>query len=147
MGADIHLYGEKKNDKGEYEALAEFFDMRSYRVFGFLADVRNYSAVKPIAECRGIPDDVSVDVKDLYKIWYGDAHSASWLTLDELLNFNYKETVEDRRCTIGNNGGCTAPEGEGKLTSYKDFLGEFYFNELEKLKEAGADRVVFWFDN
>ena len=31
--------------------------------------------------------------------------------------------------------------------SYREFLGDGYFDEIKKLQEAGADRIVFWFDN
>lgn len=147
MGADIHMYGEKKNANGEYEMVGEFFDLRSYSIFAFLADVRNYSAIKPISPTRGIPTDVSYEVKYFYNSWFGDAHSASWLTLDELFNFDYQLECEDRRCTINGDGGRTAPKGEGKKTTYQEFLGNIYFKELSELKNCQADRVVFWFDN
>lgn len=147
MGADIHFYGERLSKNNTYEFIDQFFDMRSYRVFGFLADVRNYSAVTPISEKRGIPANISPEVRDGYEYWCGDGHSHSWLYLEEMLNFNYEDQMEDRRCTVNGNGSRTTPEGEGEIKSYRDFLGEFYFNELEKLKESGVDRVVFWFDN
>ncbi len=34
-----------------------------------------------------------------------------------------------------------------KKTTYREFLGEKFFEHLANLEEAGADRVVFWFDN
>ena len=34
------------------------FDWRSYWLYGWLADVRNYSDVKPIAPARGLPKDM-----------------------------------------------------------------------------------------
>ena len=33
------------------------------------------------------------------------------------------------------------------MTTYREFLGEAFFDDLARLVAAGADRVVFWFDN
>lgn len=41
----------------------------------------------------------------------------------------------------------TCDPGEGKAETFREFLGKWFFDDLEKLKEAGAERVVFWFDN
>lgn len=148
MGCDIHARIEKKAD-GRWLDIpsANAFDCRSYGIFGFLADVRNYSDVPPIAVPRGIPPDASKDVKADSDGWDTDGHTHSWLSMDELLTFDYDQPVEDRRVTINGNGGCTAQPGEGRMTTYREFLGKWYFDELERLKELGAERVVFWFDN
>lgn len=154
MGCDIHMHVEKKLDDGSYAELhgVNFLDCRSYGIFGFLADVRNYSAVTPISQPRGVPDDVSAGLKADYESWGSDAHSASWLSVEELLAFNYDAPTEDRRVMrqVGPNhwnGGCTTEPGEGRLTTYREFLGSWFMDELEALKASGADRIVFWFDN
>ena len=33
------------------------------------------------------------------------------------------------------------------MTTYRDFLGSSFFDELERLKAAGVERIVFGFDN
>jgi hypothetical protein len=72
--------------------------------------------------------------------------------LAELLSFNYDAPIEDR-CVMRQVGpkawdhGCTCEAGEGRMTTDRDFLGPSFFNELERLKEAGAVRIVFNFDN
>lgn len=149
MGCDIHAYAEKKDARGQFQwaPVRDLFDWRSYGTFGFLADVRNYSAVTPIAPRKGLPDDVSADVKGEYESWDSDAHSASWLSLQEFLAFDYDVEMEDRRVMINNDGGCTCNPGEGKKMTYREFLGPSFFEDIDRLKEAGADRVVFWFDN
>lgn len=153
MGCDIHSHAEKKIE-GVYEKIQglEPFDWRNYGMFGFLADVRNYPAVPPISKSRGIPVDVSAEVAENYENWGSDAHSASWLSVEELTAFNYDAKMEDRRVTrqIGVNswdGGCTADPGEGEETTFREFLGETFFADIQKLKDAGADRIIFWFDN
>jgi hypothetical protein len=147
MGCDIHSYAEKKTDDG-YEFLGfRPFDWRAYGMYAFLAGVRNYSAVTPLAERRGLPKDISELVAFAYEGWDSDAHSASWLSLDELTKFDYDKIMEDRRVMINNDGGCTAEVGGGQEMTYREFLAGDFFTDLEKLKELGADRIVFWFDN
>ena len=153
MGCDIHAYTERKNDDGQYEVVGDFLsDGRSYAVFGFLAGVRNYSEITPISEPRGIPADASPSIKSHHERWSDDAHSASWLSTDELINFDYLAMCEDRRCSVEVaprmfNGGCTCNAGDGLFQTYKDFLGEWYFSEVQKAIDEGATRIVFWFDN
>lgn len=152
MGCDIHAYAERKDGKKFKPVKVVVFDNRSYGIFGFLANVRNYSGVPPIAERRGFPSDAATKTKTNFENWGCDAHSPSWLSVEELLSFDYDQPVEDRRVTrqISENfwsGGETADTGGGTMTTFREFLGEWFFKDLDKLREAGADRVVFWFDN
>jgi len=153
MGCDIHAYAEKMAGGGwVHVADIHPFDCRDYGLFGFLAGVRNYSAVTPIAVPRGIPKDASQYVREQYEYWDTNAHSASWLLVSELASFDYDAMMEDRRCTrqTGPNcwdGGQTADPGDGKNMTYREFLGRHFFTDLRRLQDAGAERVVFWFDN
>lgn len=149
MGCDIHSVAERRAD-GKWEAIKGFapFDWRSYGMFGFLANVRNYSAIPCISEPRGLPDDspFSEDHSDC------DYHSGSWLSVDELSAFDYEQEIEDRRVTrqVAPNmwsGAVTAEPGEGAKTTFREFLGEGFFDDLQKLKDIGAERIVFCFDN
>jgi hypothetical protein len=45
------------------------------------------------------------------------------------------------------NGAATAEPGGGQMMTYREYLREGFFDELEKLKAAGAERIVFGFDN
>jgi len=45
------------------------FDRRCYAVFGFLADVRNYSKVPPISEPRGLPPTWIINVRISVNSW------------------------------------------------------------------------------
>ncbi|MDF2969542.1 MAG: hypothetical protein K0Q93_3320 [Nocardioidaceae bacterium] len=159
MGADIHSYAETKDASGVWRAVewesddkwaAGPFDWRSYHLFGWRADVRNYSAVPPIDEPRGLPDDVSAKVRDAHEGMHWDAHSASWFTTDELLAFDYDQQFEDRRVTRNGDGGVTAEPGGGEMTTYREFLGPAFFTDLDRLRalnEQAPTRIVFWFDN
>lgn len=150
MGCDIHIQAERRvGDHWEIIPGVEPFTHRSYGVFGFLADVRNYSEVQPIAYQRGLPSDaVDADEGSL-----GD-HSYSWLSVAELVDFDYDAMTEDRRCTrmvkMGDytirSGGETCDPGEGEKMTFRQFLGEGFFEDLEELRRSGAERVVFGFD-
>lgn len=172
MGCDIHSFVEvKKDGKWQlpeppifvHDKIGQMvygetnhnhpFNWRSYGVFGFLADVRNYSMVPPIAERRGKPEDVSDYVKAEY--WESDDHSHSWLSLKELLDFDYEAKFENRRITKQTgphcwDGAALSEEGEGKVTAFREFLGKPFFNDLETMSKIGDPenvRIVFWFDN
>lgn len=157
MGCDIHAYVEQRNDGGQWAKVPDVwpFDGRSYSTFGFLADVRNYSLVPPIAEPRGLPDDVSQEVADDHAEWDTDAHTESWLSVRELVDFDYDQVMNDRRVKrqIGLNSwdhGATGAPEEGTPKTYREFLGEHFMHEVENLQKLGDPdqfRVTFWFDN
>lgn len=192
MGCDIHSFAEVKKDgqwvKVEKSIFEDYgdkktnnpFSWRNYEVFGFLADVRNYSHCIPLSKPKGLPNDsmflnTLLPEPQIYsyfsneeKIAYSrkeaveyctDFHSCSWLSLKELLDFDYDQTFWDRRVTktialpTGSkiiNGAALAEEGEGKITTYREHLGEWFFKDLQVLETLGNPedvRIVFWFDN
>lgn len=189
MGADIHSFAERKrNGKWEMVEEKVFgcesewpgkgaspFDWRSYSVFGFLADVRKYSHVPVLVEPRGLPEDsefLNQIVDDGWAGWGPNGctirednlrnmnyHSHSYITLRELLDFDYEQTFEDRRYTKVTtfpgggqriDGAAEANEGEGEITTFREFLGEGFFDDIAVLQTLGEPddvRIVFWFDN
>jgi hypothetical protein len=155
MGCDIHAYVEVKRDGIWVLTEEDVISNRAYGLFGFLADVRNYSHCQPISPVKGLPKDVSKQVQGLSDYWDCDGHSHSWLSLKELLDFDYSQMLWDRRVTkkVGANcwnGAALADEGEGQHLTYKEFLGKWFFDILENLEAYGEPedvRLVFWFDN
>jgi hypothetical protein len=141
MSTMIESYVERRNiETFEWEYVKDInpFQRRGdYEVYSFLANVRNYNRCIPIDEPRYLPDNISDEV---YKIYYEgriDNYSESYLSLEELLNFDY-----EKDCRIG--------EDHEVVPSYKEFLGEYFFEELEQLKTLGPIddiRIVFWFNN
>lgn len=163
MGCDIHLIAQRKlSNEADTPVWAEnadtyadikdsFFDCRTYGLFGFWVGVRNYSGLQPLSTPRGIPDDFHSEEHDFRNSEWG-YHSGSWFSVQELLEVDYDQIIEDRRYTKqeGPNffdGGATCEPGDGEKQTLREFLGEWYFQELERLKEAGADRIVFCFDS
>lgn len=131
MGCDIHSHAERRVN-GRWEKVPDFepFDWRNYAMFGFLAGVRSHWC-DPIVEPRGFPANASYAVHKDYEDWGTDAHTPSFLTLKELLDFGYAKL---------------AYNGE----TYRDNLPDIFFVDLVKLAMLGDPedvRVVFWFDN
>ena len=123
-------------------------------MFGWLAGVRNMSYSPTIRPSRGMPDHPSKEVKEAHDKWEGDGHSWSWVLLDELTSTDYSISFMDVRGI-----------DESKWTdryhppflycphvTLRDFLGQAYFDEIDKLLEIRAKenkpiRIIFWFDN
>lgn len=189
MGCDIHLHveirssGKWKRFTDDHFSMSEWdqkyykkektdtpFDWRDYSMFAFFADVRNYDCLEPLSEPRGLPedsdyldeviaDDWGTPVTVRRSVEESDFHSRSWLTLKELLDFDYDKTFWNRRITrvthneyggFFSDGAALAEEGEGEIMTYRDNLAGMYFTHLEELKQLGEPedvRIVFWFDN
>lgn len=179
MGCDIHIFVErKKNDKWVHYNRKHFsslweketgekenspFDWRSYGMFGFLAGVR-YSYIKPIKEpAYTIPDDASEYVKKQFEQWQGDGHSHSFLTVRDLIEFDYNQDLREPGDDFSINSRRVLFEKihkkntdfdlEGMDKTYYDFLGgpdAIFFTHINELAELGGlddVRIVFWFDN
>lgn len=98
MSCDIVSYAERLVH-GHWLCVAhQPFDAQNYGFFGWLADVRNYAGMAPIAAYRGFP------VYSSETVWRGwdekEGHSTSWVLVSELLAVDYEQMVEDRRCTV-----------------------------------------------
>lgn len=97
---------------------------RGYSWFAALAGVRAYNEDECIWAPRGLPNDVSRPVEREYEAWGRDAHTPSWLSLDEIFR------VEEKLLDMAPNDA-----------SYRiEWLNTF----IPKPKQT---RMVFWFDN
>ena len=124
MGCDIHSVVEFKNGDW-WDDLGEISIGRWYSLFANMAGVRNYNNnLVPVAEPRGFPKDASFESKYKYENWGSDAHTPSWLTLDEF------------RLAYKNSDG------------YRDPVLDAIISAMETLESNGHNtRIVFWFDN
>jgi|SRR5882672_1565310 len=141
MGCDIHLYAEIKQDgkwvsadkwsadpwdDGDAQCVEikwndRLYNGRNYALFGVLAGVRDRSQLL-ISRPRGLPKDISLEVRKRSDDYGSDGHSHSWLTLAELLAYDWSE--------------CERIEGWRQALS-----------KLQKLGDPNAVRIVFFFDN
>ena len=169
MGCDIHNHIEyKRNGKwicGDYFKvnpysiddarephleLVPFCENRNHGLFSQLAGVRNYYDNRPIAEPKGLPDDLSDDVKKDAEYWWMDGHNYSYLTLKELLDYVKKNPK------INYSGYISVQEALNHLIDEMkkraDELCLIYDYEWDKHPEEAYSkskdiRLVFWFDN
>ncbi|WP_097320433.1 hypothetical protein [Paractinoplanes atraurantiacus] len=124
------------------------FEHPDYRIFGFLAGVRNYSRSPVIAPPRGLPADLDV-VGDEFDSWRAELFATSWLTLAELQAYDYDQVFKDRRLRNGGYGAGPVHEGESDIVRLRDFLTPYFFERLTILTGLGAPddvRIVIGFD-
>lgn len=144
MGCDIHMYGEvyKKYDWNIVEFKNEddwrvnyiYTKGRNYNLFAALAGVRANSfndAAKPVSKPKGINPNCSYFVWNAIRKQSSDGHSHSWLTLDELIKYDFTlwgSTCDDFRNEV--------------IPKLREALKESSYPEDNKYA-----RIVFWFDN
>lgn len=142
---------ENKIDADGYEWNPKFtdtpYDGRNYDLFAILADVRNGrgsggiktgEGFNPIAEPKGLPNDVSAEVKKHSDDWYGDGHSHSYFTVKELKDYDW--------------GQITMKRGSISLSEYKrikesgvspdSWSGSISGGNIETVDEQTADRLL-----
>ena len=95
-----------------------------------------------ICEPKGLPDDVTPEVKDFFKAWEDDAHSYSYLTINEISDF--LRTVPITRESNDPNDNPLKVLFERLVSRYN----EEDWGSFEHGDENGDKfRTVFWFDN
>lgn len=123
MGCDIHAFVESREFSDDsYWYQAEISLSRNYRMFGLLAGVRgNDELFTP----KGFPLNASPMTRDIYINMRNDAHTSSWLTVDE-----FAQALE----VYGQKEGWTVPPVYTATLAFMRTLGD-------------SARLVFWFDN
>lgn len=122
---------------------------RDYMLFGFLADVRS-SWGSAIYKPRGVPEDASPEIQMEYERWRGDAHSASYLSIDE-----FEHVVREYRKSAILDAIQSHEESEKYKTIYQDVIDYIRANQKKRIYKCPEGlfdveveaRVVFWFDN
>lgn len=96
------------------------YDGRNYDLFAILADVRNGygnepKRFTPICPPKGLPGNLSNSIKQIADDWGADAHSHSWFTLKELLDFDWTQ--------VGRKVGVVSAEQYFQWNGYQRELG------------------------
>ena len=172
MGCDIHMYVERRNDKygggktewvnGDYFSIEhpnkpecaisqqDLWGERCYDLFAVLANVRNrgYGEAYPyIDEPRGLPDDVTEYVKQEYDSWCIDAHSCSYFTLKELVEFhNAKKPTNIFGYDILEPLIERIKHRANDFNIIYDFEWKHPWTD-DMLNKMDNIRIVFWFDS
>lgn len=171
MGCDIHLYSEKQVDGVWVVARPELFILeypeesavpdipysqsiyhaRNYSLFAILANVRNGRGFAgcdigdgfvPIAEHKGLPSDVSSEIRAISDRWDCDGHSHSHFTLQELLDYDWTQVTKER-------GWVSAPEyyqwtlyNRGHGEGPDAYCGGISGNEVKHFSTAEMDKAI-----
>lgn len=142
MGCDIHVNVEvRRGDTWHllpFDAIEQPF--RNYATFAILGDVRN-GDFNFIGSNRGLPSDASRDWSEVYKDEcdndYSSLHSWSWVTLRELMEFDWEQLTESTREPYFEKTGPWFNIG---------FVGQLH-NIADDVGGPDNVRIVFFFDN
>lgn len=165
MGADIHIYAERKLKDGTWSltkvlgfetksALRNEGDFvegkgtpwlsyrvrtRHYNFFAALAGVRG-----PGPHPKGLPEDVSPYVKEEAERWDGDGHSHSWYSAAEFVPIfmeHHMNREEIAKVTA------TKLENKYPMNMVQHICENFIGVECPSDLDPSCIRFVFWFDN
>ena len=158
----------------------QFYAGRNYDLFAILADVRNGygfagcdtgDGFVPICKPKGLPEDLSPEVRGDADHWGWDGHSHSWHTLVDLQKYDWDRTTKLRGYVSpeaarmfketgelpGGWCGWTSQEDWVQLEwpiSYRECVKYFLERTMKRLEEVAEEfggpdnvRIVFWFDN
>lgn len=154
MGTDIHVLCQKKDENNRWVNM-EFergtfspkgypyqpFQCRNwdlYRFFGYgLYD--EDPSISMTRRPRDLPDDLKVDDDCDYKLdgMFIGEYGFNWMTVEELFKVDYdKKYISFYDFT----------ETEEKKP-LRDLLGNYFFKDLDKIKELGVERIIVGFDS
>ena len=158
MGCDIHWYSETKIngkwvcdqadsfEKGEHLDY-EPHDMnnfpnreRDYWLFGLLAGVR--CDVSYGFKAKGIPEDLSSEVKTIFDEWDSDGHSHSYLTREELKAKLVELGPKHAEVLIAPSNAFSLK----MVQHHADRLQEIIGNLNADVPDSDQ-RIIFYFDN
>lgn len=148
MGCDIHCFVEKADKDYDFWyqvklyrvspyyndlEIVRAYDDRDYNLFSILAGVRGI--YEPLIEPRGLPKNLSEDVRKESE-WIGsDAHTQTWYDLNELILLKKMHRNEEDYISFINF--------VDRILAYLDFADERIYGNVE----SGKYRVVIWFDS
>ena len=136
MGCDIHLHIEVKV-AGEWLHYGSPNIKRWYMLFEKMAGVRG-DVENAITPPKRIPEDISKVTKLSYDGWGTDAHSVSWLSIEEI-----KELAE----WLDNERDGFMYRNDLEYHILHTYLEGNSFVSTEDTPWIEDVRFVFWFDN
>ena len=168
MGCDIHCYVETLRSgswHAEGDWICEYpdedavpdvpykqrFSDRNYNAFAILADVRNGRGTagcdtgdgfNPICEPRGLPSDVTGEVKAVSDRWGIDGHSHSFFRLAELLEFDWTQTTKLRGLAMLSDYYGWARYGRDQGQAPREYCGGVYGPGIKIVSAEEADNIV-----
>jgi len=124
-------------------AIARDVDVDDYRnrlLFTTLAGESTVFGGEPITAPRGLPNDVTIDVKILYEEWGSAAENVSWASYAELV------TAVERIHIIASSVRDSGMDGQMFLAQNIGVSVRAVVAYLAAYQDNGYDtRIVFWF--
>lgn len=150
---------------------------RNYGLFSTLAGVRDYTnSIRPVSDPKGVPEDCCDYIKKVNEDWGDDGHSHSWLTLNELKNYQSqnlklprtgllspeqlvefdKGVLPNSWCQGTNQPGYERREWEEENNTLVPLIEKLQNRAHELMQHDWQEydisndekiRIVFWFDN
>lgn len=167
MGADMHVFVEKKNNNNEWEYIylknkeddiVQCY-FRNYLLFGALANVRAPEVIGFTKANRGLPDNVSQEIYNKYEeVSY--FHNVTWYSFSELRMFKQyiekdleisKEKFEIAKQNNANDLEWIEEDyywNKDLAEAFNNFL--FFLSIIADFNYVYNDdilRVIVWFDN
>jgi hypothetical protein len=128
MGCDIHCHCEVKI-YGVWHHYSVVELQRDYVLFARMANVRNHNNTVPIAEPRGLPEDICLLTQLSSDSWCSNGHSYSWLSIDECQTLVKDEAIKEN------------------FSNDIKSLFDYWHSEGSWSNDLEQARLVFWFDN
>lgn len=149
MGCDIHTFALRKTNETWYlvtkdrdlsNKFAEktFLSWRSYGMFSFLTNgvIRNCSELPEVERLTYVTDPfVTTELSKAADADCYGGHTPRVLELKTLLEFDYDQIMVDKR------------SGDNTVQTYREFLGQCFFDDLEEMKRKSVTHFAFYFDN
>ena len=168
MGADIHIYAERKLLDGTWAMCKSFegqlssqFDSRVVSALGrktlfTRARMRNYNFFRALAGVRGegpdhkgFPNDASPLVQEEFDRWGTDAHTPSWYSAKEFVPIFMEHWMSDEETAelVSNRLSSGSISSEIVFNVLEMYLGVDVPYDDDDNPSVDTIRFVFWFDN
>lgn len=163
MGCDIHTMvdiwenGQWVLCKGHYSPFTDEAGYpRDYNTFSFLANIRNEVGCPYISEPRGLTEERKEETKEEsyhgHSNYYDSYHSHSWITLKELLEYDYKKLFKDertRKCVLyisDSDEIALKEKGRDPIMFPRDGYYEYYFYRKHNcfIKSPPDSEPYYW---
>lgn len=140
-------FNENEEENGwNYKFTDSPYRGRNYNLFAILADVRNgrgFAGVKigdgfnPISDPKGLPEDVSEEIKANSDEWGGDGHSHSYFSLLELKTYNWNQYTIHQGCVDIEEYKIFKERGHPDSWS-----GDFWGSSIRKISNEEMDKLI-----
>jgi hypothetical protein len=163
MGADIHLFAEKRLRNNEWATVQTFNSINKkalglstvegrYDWLFFIVEGRNYALFAKLAgvrgigpQAKGVPDDASQLYREYVDSWLSDGHSHSWCTATEFVA-RFLETLDEGDPIVKDYAGWVLNSGQDNAVL--TFLDQYCAVQIFEGRDKADDyRFVFFFDN